>query len=123
MNDIFLEWGGDLNVSSSGDLALTTGSAMINQRVCRRLITNPGDYLWNLTYGGGLAKFVGSPANSASIEAAVMTQLALELAVPATPAPQVQTIIADAANGYIVSNISYFDPTSMQTASFDVRLS
>jgi hypothetical protein len=54
MNDIFHEWGRDLVIDSSGDLALATGSDATNQRVCRRLLTNSGDYLWNRDYGGGI---------------------------------------------------------------------
>jgi phage baseplate assembly protein W len=123
MNDIFLEWGGDLAVSSSGDLEVANSTATVNQRVSRRLLTNPGDYLWNLNYGGGLAQFVGEPANTASIEAVVTTQLALESAVPATPAPQVQVSVTDAANGYITANIVYAESISMQTVAINVMAS
>ncbi len=77
MDDIFHEWGGDLVVGSGGDLVLSVGSDMVSQRVLRRLLTNPGDYLWNLDYGGGLAQFVGTPTNSADIESTVRTKLAL----------------------------------------------
>jgi hypothetical protein len=52
MNDIFHEWGRDLVIDSGGDLALARGSDATNQRVCRRLLTNSGDYLWNRDYGG-----------------------------------------------------------------------
>ena len=45
MYDIFHEWGSDLVVGSGGDLALASGSAVVSQRVCRRLLTNPGDYI------------------------------------------------------------------------------
>jgi phage baseplate assembly protein W len=113
MYDLFHEWGNDLAVGSGGDLAVSTGSDTVSQRVCRRLLTNPGDYLWNLDYGGGLAQFVGTPANGADIEAVVRTQLALETAVPATPEPQVSVRVVDAANGYVVASITYADPSSM----------
>lgn len=112
MNDIYHQWGNDLAIGSGGDLALASGSDVVNQRVYRRLLTNPGDYLWNLDYGGGLAQFVGTPANPADIEAIVRTQLGLETSVPATPAPQVSVGIADPAKGYIVASISYADPSS-----------
>jgi phage baseplate assembly protein W len=75
MDDIFLTWAGDLSVGSTGDLALVAGSDMTNQRVCRRLLTNGGDYIWQLDYGGGLARFVGTPADPADIEAVIRTQL------------------------------------------------
>jgi phage baseplate assembly protein W len=120
MYDIFLEWGTDLMVGSGGDLALSTGSDTINQRVFRRLLTNAGDYVWNLDYGGGLGQFVGTPANPANIEAIVRTQLALETAVPTTPAPQVAASIADVANGYVVATITYADPSSTVPVQINV---
>jgi phage baseplate assembly protein W len=120
MYDIFHEWGNDLAVGSSGDLAVSTGSDTVSQRVLRRLLTNPGDYLWNLDYGGGLAQFVGTPANVADVEAVVRTQLALESAVPTTPEPQVSVRVIDAANGYVVANIIYADPSSMAPVQLTV---
>jgi hypothetical protein len=121
MYDIYHEWGSDLLVGSGGDLALASGSAVVNQRICRRLLTNPGDYIWNLDYGGGLAQFVGLPAKPADIEAVVTTQLLLETAVPTTPAPQVTTTVVDAANGSVVANITYADPTSQQPVTLNVN--
>ncbi|MDR3532813.1 MAG: hypothetical protein P4L90_19945 [Rhodopila sp.] len=112
MYDIFHEWGGDLVVGSYGDLALVSGSDVISQRVCRRLLTNSGDYLWSLDYGGGLAQFVGTPTTPADIEAVIRTQLGLEPAVPAAPAPQIAARVVDAADGYVVANITYADPSS-----------
>jgi hypothetical protein len=120
MYDIFHEWGSDLKVGSGGDLALASGSAVVSQRVCRRLLTNPRDYIWNLDYGGGLAQFVGLPAKTADIEAVIMSQLLLETAVPTTPAPQVTTTVVDAATGSVVANITYADPTSQQSVTLNV---
>ncbi len=112
VNDIFHEWGSDLVVGAGGDLALASSSDTVTQRVVRRLLTNPGGYIWNLDYGGGLAQFVGGPANPAKVEAIVSTQLALESAVPQNPPPQVSVAVADTAAGYVVANITYADPTS-----------
>jgi hypothetical protein len=120
MHDLFHEWSSDLSVGSGGDLALSTGSDTVNQRVCRRLLTNAGDYLWNLDYGGGLAQFVGKPANTADIEAVVRTQLALETAVPATPPPQISASVVDAGNGYVVATITYSDPSSTAPVQLNV---
>jgi len=120
MYDIFLNWGSDLVVGAGGDLALSTGAETINQRVVRRLLTNSGDYLWNLNYGGGLGQFVGTPASPADIEAIVRTQLALETAVPTTPEPQISASIANAANGYVVATITYADPSSTAPIQLNV---
>jgi phage baseplate assembly protein W len=120
MYDIFHEWGADLAVGSGGDIALASGSDVISQRVCRRLLTNPGDYLWNLDYGAGLARFIGQPARSAEIEAVITSQLSLETAIPTNPAPQVTTTAVDVANGYVVANIIYVDPTSQNAVTLNV---
>jgi hypothetical protein len=112
MYDIFHEWGSDLVVDSSGDLALSTGSSTVSQRIFRRLLTNPGDYLWNLDYGGGLGQYVGAPTNPTTIQASVRTQLLLETAVPTTPAPQVTASVVDTANGYVLATITYTDPST-----------
>jgi hypothetical protein len=111
MYDIYLEWGTDLSVGSSGDLALVNGSTQTNQRVVRRLLTNPGDYIWNLGYGGGLGTFVGSTADPSDIEAVIRNQMSLEAAVPSTPPPNViiQTL---AVGGYVVADVTYSDPSS-----------
>jgi hypothetical protein len=120
MYDIFHQWGTDLAVGNGGDLALAAGSDLISQRVCRRLLTNPGDYLWNLNYGGGLASFIGAPANSAEVRAVIANQLQFETSVPADPAPRVTTTVTDAANGYVVANITYTDPTSLEPVTLSV---
>jgi phage baseplate assembly protein W len=120
MNDIFHEWGGDLVVGSGGDLAIASGSDAISQRVCRRLLTNRGDYVWNIAYGGGLAQFVGLPANRTDIEAVIMDQLLLETAVPSTPAPYVTTTLVDPASGKVAVDITYTNPTTQRSVMLKV---
>lgn len=107
MYDLYLDWGQDLTVSSTGDVALVSGSAWTTQRVIRRLLTNTGDYLWNLKYGGGLASFVGSTALPNAIEAVIRTQLALEPAVPSSPTPTVSVLPMGAGSGSIAAQILY----------------
>lgn len=87
--DIEHQWGGDLSASSSGDLAGATGSAAITQRLLRRLLTNPNDYIWNLDYGAGLPKFVGTPSRSVEIEAIVRAQIMLEPTIARLPEPTI----------------------------------
>jgi hypothetical protein len=120
MYDIFHEWGGDLAIGSGGDLAIAADTTAINQRICRRLLTNPGDYIWNVAYGGGLAQFVGLPANRVDIEAVIMNQLLLETAIPSTPVPQVTTTVIDPAIGKVGVDIIYADPGSQRSVMLNV---
>jgi hypothetical protein len=120
MNDIFHEWGADLVVGSGGDIALANGSDMISQKICRRLLTNANDYIWNSNYGGGLAQFVGTPANPSHIQAIVSNQLSLEASVPTTPPPLINVGTVNPANGYLIANITYVDPISSQPVILNV---
>jgi phage baseplate assembly protein W len=121
MNDLFQQWGNDLSVDARGDLALASGAVRVQQQVLRRLLTNPGDYIWQPQYGAGLAQFVGQPANPLQIQAIIRTQLANESAVAQTPAPTVE--ISFDTLGSIAVMISYVDAASGQTQllSFGIR--
>ena len=66
----------------TGDLA-GDGAALTQQRVLRRLLTNPGDYIWQLGYGAGLGQFVGRPGVPAAIAGVAGAQILLEAAVMA----------------------------------------
>ncbi len=79
-------FGGDLGVSG-GDFATVTGTVRGQQRVLRRLLTNPGGYLFHPEYGAGLPTFVGLPLDAKKISAVIRSQLALEVCVAQLPAP------------------------------------
>ncbi len=121
MNDLFQQWGNDLAVDARGDLALASGALRVQQQVLRRLLTNPGDYIWQPQYGAGLAQFVGQPANPLQIQAIIRTQLAKESAVAQTPPPSVE--VSYDTLGAIAVMISYVDAASGQTQllSFGIR--
>jgi hypothetical protein len=87
---IVCDWGGDLSVGSGGDINATPVQANVQQRVVRRLLTNPGDYIWHTDYGAGLGGYVGKPYSPGNIEGLILNQLQLESLVAATPAPTVE---------------------------------
>ena len=89
MQDVSLVWGGDIVSDATGDVALASGTTLGQQRVLRRLLTNPGDYIWELTYGAGLARFVGMPGNLLAIKAAIRAQIFKEPAVSRLPEPSI----------------------------------
>lgn len=121
MPDVAHVYGGDLALGAGGDLAVADGAALGRQRVLRRLLTNPGDYLWNPHYGAGLARFVGQPANAARIRSVIRAQIFQERAVARRPEPVIE-VSADAAGGVTVQ-VRYADGESGQTQAlaFTVR--
>jgi phage baseplate assembly protein W len=120
MQDAGLVWGADLSASSTGDIALAADTTLGQQRVLRRLLTNPGDYIWQLDYGAGLAAFVGTPVDVLAIRAAIRSQIFKEAAVSRTPEPLID--VQSAADGSVIVQIRYVDSTlgTTQVLSFQV---
>jgi hypothetical protein len=118
-NDLDHDFGGDLALSPTGDLATVSGTVLGQQRVLRRLLTNAGDYIWQLDYGAGLPATIGTPVAAAAIEGLVRSQIFLEAAVARSPAP----VIAVQASGGLVSlGIRYADAETNTTQTLGVSL-
>lgn len=113
MFDLQHQFGSDLSVGPTGDLAIASGSVCGQQRVLRRLLTNPGDYIWQLGYGAGLAQFVGQPADGMRIRAVIRSQIFKETAVARTPEPTID-VVSDGA-GTVSVQLSYADAMTNQT--------
>jgi hypothetical protein len=107
MADLAHGFGADLAIGPTGDLALSDAAALTRERVLRRLLTNPGDYLWQLDYGAGLGRFVGQPADATRIRAVVRGQIFKEAAVARTPEPVV--VARDDHAGGLAVDIRYAD--------------
>lgn len=113
LNDLSHYWGGDIAVSSSGDLLLSSGLQRSQQRILRRLNTNPGSYVGQPTYGAGLPQFVGENADAAEIAAVTKAQMLLEDSVAPSPAPVVTVNPAPAGlQDAISETITYTDSPS-----------
>jgi phage baseplate assembly protein W len=115
MADLALSFGGDLAVSSTGDLALSDGPMLTQERVLRRLLTNAGSYIWQLSYGAGLAQFVGQAGAPAVIRAVARSQILAESAVSDNPPPAISVV--SAGDGTVSLTIRYTDATTQQTNS------
>ena len=113
MPDISHIYGADIAAGPTGDLAVADGTVLGQQRVLRRLLTNPGDYIWNLDYGAGLAQFVGQPARAAQIRALIRRQIFRESVVARTPEPAID--VSFDGHGTLFVDIRYADATSGQT--------
>ena len=85
--DIGHVFGGDLELSPTGDLARVNLVERSKERVLRRLLTNPGDYLMHPTYGAGLPGLIGSTINETKTAALIKGQMLLEASVVQNPPP------------------------------------
>jgi phage baseplate assembly protein W len=123
MPDLSHQWGSDLAVGATGDLAVAAGPQLGQQRVLRRLLTNPGEYIWQTGYGAGLARFIGQPANAMQIRALIRSQIFKEAAVARTPEPVINVSVSPAgATETVYVHIRYQDAMSglTQLLSFSV---
>jgi len=118
--DIAHQWGADLQAGATGDLALVDGAARTQQRLLRRLLTNPGDYIWQPDYGAGLARFIGQPVDEARIRAAIRGQMLREAAVARTPEPAIE--LRAAPDGTVFVQIRYVDAPSGRTELLSFNL-
>ncbi|HEX7854430.1 MAG TPA: hypothetical protein VF503_12115 [Sphingobium sp.] len=123
LSDLSLYVGDDLSSGPTGDLAVVQVVARGQQRILRRLLTNPGEYLFHPDYGAGLPTQIGRNASLAEIKGIIRGQILAEAVVARSPEPIITVAPVDnAAGGGISVRIEYFDaPTSTAaTLSFDV---
>ena len=121
--DISNNFGEDMVLSSTDDLLNVSDLELSKQRVLKRLLTNPGDYIWHTDYGAGLGRYVGdalSPDLFDEIKSLILSQIFLEDSVANNPEPQIsmQTI-----QGGLFVQINYVDNPSKQpiVLSFSVN--
>ncbi len=118
MPDLYHFWGNDLALSATGDLATADVPTVTQQRVLRRLLTNPGDNIWTLGYGAGLASYVGLPGATQAVQAAIHGQIFKEAAVAHTPEPIID--LQPDPNGSLYVHVRYADAQTgaTQTLTF-----
>jgi len=124
LNDLNHFWGSDLVPGVTGDLGTVSGTVRGQQRVLRRLLTNPGDYIFQPNYGAGLPRFIGQPLDIGKVTAVIRSQLMLEPAVAKTPTPKitVQQLATDLTG--LTVTIAYNDAASNSPVvlSFNVTI-
>jgi hypothetical protein len=121
MADAWHCFGGDLSVGPTGDIGCASGADLVQQRLLRRLLTNPGDYVWNPGYGAGLGQFLGRPVDAGRIQAAIRGQVVREAAVARQPEPEIE-VAADMAGGVSVQ-IRYAEAGSGATRNLAFTVS
>ena len=109
LNDVSHYWGSDIAVSAIGDMGLVSDTTKGQQRVLRRLLTNPGDYVFHPEYGAGLPSKVGSLATPDELVSLIRGQMLLEDAVAKSPQPVVT--VARISGGVSVQ-VNYNDATT-----------
>ncbi len=119
MTDSAHFFGSDLAFSASGDLLIADGLEESKQRILRRLLTNPGDYLWQPEYGAGLPSYIGRPLDLAALTALIKSQMYQEASVAHDPEPQIT--VQQIPNGISVQIAYTFSETGQAAyLSFDV---
>lgn len=132
MSDLDHYFGNDLVQSATGDLLKVDSTKQGQQRVLRRLLSNPalkdangnvivsGDYIFHPEFGAGLPRMVGDTVDIPKIKGVIRGQLLLESVVSQNPEPVVNVQeITDGVSVYI----QYNDKLTKKTAvlSFDVN--
>ena len=120
MADLQMGWSGDLSTSPTGDLATVDGPPVGTERLLRRLMTNPEDYIWHPGYGAGLGRFVGRPVQPAEVEALVRLQMLAEPAIADSPEPVI-SVHSDPA-GRLYLQIRYADAVTATSASLTINV-
>jgi hypothetical protein len=122
MADAWLEWGEDLCISPVGDILMAGSVTLSQQRILRRLLTNPTDYIWHPGYGAGLGQFVGQVDVAEAVEGATYAQMYQEASVARQPLPTVR--VDEGYDATVTLNIIYTetDSTSPQALTFSVSI-
>lgn len=121
--DLHLEWSGDIQLAANGDLQLVDESELTRQRVLRRLLTSPGDYIWAMGYGAGLGRLIGTPIDIRAVEAMVRLQMRHEMSVLQSPPPTVRGPHAKGLGaGTFTLSVEYKEVESGSTQSMTLDL-
>ncbi|MFZ6727330.1 phage tail protein [Undibacterium sp. MH2W] len=134
--DLFHYIGSDLSASNIGDLQSVSGTVKGQQRVLRRLLTNPqtfdasgkpqtsGDYIFHPEYGAGLPSYVGKTMDIPKITAVIRGQMLLESCVAKNPAPIINVSpINGGFTGGLFIQIQYADAITGDPVSFSFNVS
>lgn len=115
--EIFLNYLQDLSLQASGDFLLTEGAEATKQRLIRRLLTNPGTYIWHPTYGAGLGQFIGRLLSSTEfdeLKGIITSQIFEESAIAKTPPPEIDLNQDPTDYSSLFCTIKYYDAITQQ---------
>lgn len=111
--------GSDLQASPTGDIARVNNSDRSEQRVLRRLMTNPGAYPSHPNYGAGLPQLIGEDLNISALQTPITGQMLLEPSVSKSPGPT--AVVTPIPNGASIA-ISYIALPDQQPVALSFNL-
>lgn len=89
--DIDHYFSADASPDLTGGATIAAGLTASQQRIIRRVLTNPGDYTANPDYGAGAGRFVGTtPQGLNQLKTLISSQILLEPSVAPYPFPKVE---------------------------------
>ena len=117
--DISHLYGNDLSLSITGDILLSTGTQLGQEKVLRDLLTNPGDDMNHLDRGAGVSSNIFEPVDLQRIQTVIMGQMRKETYVDQSqPITVVASILHD--NTTVNAQITYVDYETGVTSVLDV---
>jgi len=123
INDLYLYYGNDLQLTSSGDLLIANLATLSQQRVIRRLSTPNGGFIWDTSYGAGAPSYIGQPLSSdnfESIKSLILSNILLESTVSPNPEPKV---FLNVIQGGLFCQIQYTLNPTLQPIVLNYNLS
>ena len=120
LNDVNHWVGGDITVSPTGDLGLASADLRTQQRIVRRLVTNPGDYIFHTDYGAGLPQKIGETLDVPALRGLIRAQILQEAGVAQSPEPQVDVA---AITGGVSVRILYSSAITREPVSLQFNVS
>jgi hypothetical protein len=110
-------WGGDLRIGPTGDILAIPAGSEVDQRLIRRLLTNSGDYIWNIAYGGGLGEYVGKPFSPEVLQDVILQQMKLETSIQQDPQPIVVVAETSPTDLNTISVSISYKPTGFEVTN------
>ena len=120
MTDAAQIYGGDLQLTPRGDIALVNGAVEGRQRVLRRILTTLGNYIWTPGYGGGVPAMIGQPQDLRRVDGTVRAQMLQEQCVAQIPPPKV--VVTAPLPGVTQIAINYQDALTNEGVLLGVTL-
>lgn len=121
VSDLSHTYGSDFELSSTGGLLLLVdGGTLLEQRLDRRIFTNPKDDNWSPDYGLGAPQYIGLPASSDRIKARILKNMRAEADVDLSQ--PINVVVTTSDTGLTTADIQYTIKATQQSWQQTVTL-